>query len=73
MNSRRVIIEVVDDDMAAVLREKTPAQRLAATHAMWRCAFDRINMLLRRQHPDWEPQRIRAEVRRRMLGSSGPA
>ena len=31
-------IEVIDDVMAAVLREKTPAERLAISNGMWRSA-----------------------------------
>lgn len=61
--------EVVDDDMAEMLRHKTPAQRLASAHAMWRYAHNRLNSLLRRQHPEWTEAQIKAEIRRRMLGS----
>jgi hypothetical protein len=61
--------EVVDDDMAEVLRRKTPAERLASAHAMWRYAHVRLNALLGRQHPDWTQTQIKAEIRRRMLGS----
>ncbi len=61
--------EVVDDDMAEVLQHKTPAERLASAHAMWRYARDRTDALLRRQHPDWTEAQLKAEMRRRMLGS----
>jgi hypothetical protein len=61
--------EVVDDDMAELLRRKTPAQRLASAHAMWRYAYTRLNALLRRQHPDWTEAQFKTEMRRRMLGS----
>ncbi|HEV2292851.1 MAG TPA: hypothetical protein VGR35_03295 [Tepidisphaeraceae bacterium] len=44
--------EVVDDDMAELLRQKTPAQRLASAHAMWRYGRDRLCALLRRQYPE---------------------
>ena len=61
--------EVVDDDMAKVLRRQTPAQRLASAHAMWRYAHHRLNTLLRRQHPEWTEAQVKSEMRRRMLGS----
>ncbi len=66
---RRITVEVVDDDMAALLRRKTPAQRLAATHAMWRAAHDQTLAIVRHLHPGWDAVRVRAEVRRRMLGT----
>ncbi len=61
--------EVVDEDMAEVLRRKTPAQRLASAHAMWRYARDRLHNLLRSQHPNWTEPQLKAEMQRRMLGS----
>ena len=62
-------LEVLDEDMVEVLRRKTPAQRLASAHAMWRYARDRADALLRRQHPEWTEAQVKAEMRRRMLGS----
>lgn len=69
MAKREPVIEVIDDDMAEVLRRKTPAERLAATHAMWRVAYHRTLNTLRFQHPDWDEGQIRMEMNRRMLGS----
>lgn len=66
---RMIRFEVVDDDMAEVLRRKTPAQRLASAHAMWLYARDRLQNLLIAQHPDWTESQLKAEMRRRMLGS----
>jgi hypothetical protein len=62
-------IEVIDDEMAAVLRAMTPAQRLASAHGMWRYAHDRTVALIRREHPEWDDARVKSELRRRMLGS----
>jgi hypothetical protein len=61
--------EVIDDEMAARLRQMTPAQRLASAHAMWRYAHERLDVLLRRQHPDWTELQLHIEKRRRLLGS----
>jgi hypothetical protein len=62
-------VEIIDDETAARLRQMTPAQRLASAHAMWRYAHTRLDALLRRQHPDWTEAQLRAEKRRRLLGS----
>jgi hypothetical protein len=62
------VIEVIDDDMAAVLRRKTPAERLRSAHAMWQYARRRLSNMLRRQHPEWDEQQLKAEIRRRVLG-----
>jgi hypothetical protein len=70
MQKRRMVIEVVDDAMADSLRRKTPAQRLSLALDMWRCARDRLQHMLRTQHPDWTEDQLRAEFRRRMLGSN---
>lgn len=68
MSDRRIVVEVIDDDIAAMLRSKTPAQRLAATHSMWRQARERLLALLHHQHPDWNEDLVRAEIRRRTIG-----
>ena len=48
--NRRLVIEVFDDDMADVLHRKTPAQRLAATHAIWRAAHAGTLEVVRHLH-----------------------
>ena len=59
-------IEVIDDDMADVLRRKTPAERLAISHGMWRMARDMIRAVLRQEHPDWDDEQILRETARRL-------
>jgi hypothetical protein len=66
---REPVIEAIDDHMAAMLRRKTPTERLASTFAMWRFARDRTMACLKQQHPDWNETQLKAELRRRMLGS----
>jgi hypothetical protein len=60
----------MDDQMAEVYRNKTPAQKLAIAHGMWRYARGRIEAAVRWQHPDWDEQQVRREVSRRLLGGS---
>ena len=60
-------IELLDDAMVAVLRTKTPAERLAMAFDCNRTARLVIAGHLRTQHPDWIEAQIQAEVARRML------
>jgi hypothetical protein len=65
-----MVIEIIEDELANSLRRKTPAQRLSISFDIWRCARDQLNFLLRSQHPDWDEKQLKAEFRRRMLGSA---
>ena len=59
-------IEVVSDAMAAVLRGKTGAERLAIADAMYCSARRMLLSHLRSEHPDWDERRINAEAGRRL-------
>ncbi len=63
---RRFADEIISEDMAAVMRGKTPADRLAAAFGMWRFARQLIEQTTRQQHPDWSDREIQAFVARRM-------
>jgi len=58
--------EMVDDDMAAVLRQKTGAERLEIAFGMIRSARAMIENHLRTQYPDWEEAQIQQEASRRI-------
>jgi Rv0078B-related antitoxin len=58
--------EMVDDTMAAVLRQKTEVQRLAIADGLWRMARQIVTAQLRTDHPEWTPEQIRHETARRM-------
>lgn len=64
--SRTPRIEVPDDAMVAVLRAKTPAERLAISDGMWRSARRMIEAMLRREHPDWSAEELQHAVAQRM-------
>ena len=66
MNPPSIRFESVDDEMARVLRSKTPAERLQIAAGMWRFARDMIVSVLGREHPDWPEERIREEAARRL-------
>lgn len=52
--------------MITVLREKTPAERLAIAHGMWSHARRMILLIVRTEHPDWTAQQVNQEVARRL-------
>jgi Rv0078B-related antitoxin len=58
--------EVVDHQMAAILREKSPGERLAITHGLWRSTRNLLRCAIRAQQPDWSDEQIQREVARRM-------
>ena len=59
-------IEVLDEDMARVLRSKSGAERLKIAHGLFVAARQMLTCHLRDQHPDWTQQRIAHEVARRL-------
>jgi hypothetical protein len=59
-------IEAVDEEMASVLRDKSPAERLRIAAGMWAFARETIISVLRQEHPDWGDSRIRREAARRL-------
>jgi hypothetical protein len=63
-------IELPDEAIVAVLRTKTPAERLAMALDCNRTARLLIEGHLRTQYPDWRKDQIAAEIARRMLRES---
>lgn len=63
-------IEVVDEAVAAILRQKTPAQRVAMIFECNTTMRLIIEASIRRRHPDWDDAMIRAGVARRMCRES---
>lgn len=59
--------------MLAVLRRKTPEDRVHMLDAIWSGAVAIVRGSVRSQHPDWNEARVNAEVARRMRGPSHPA
>ena len=62
-------IEAIDDDLAAVLRTKTPAERVEMIAAANRTARMLAAAGIRYQHPEWNESQIHAEVIRRVCGT----
>lgn len=63
--------EVMNEQMAEVYRRKTPAERLAIAHDLWRYARLRLLAAVKWQHPDWDDAAVNREVSRRLLRGSG--
>jgi len=66
MESRIRTIEVIDDKVAAILRSKTPGERLAIADGMWKFAWQMIRAITAREHPEWTDDEIDRHVARRM-------
>ena len=63
---KQLRIEVVDDQMAAVLREKTGAERLRIADSLFRFARCMIRSRLRAEHSDWSDAQVNRETARRI-------
>ena len=58
--------EVIDDDMARVIRSKSGADRLRIASGMYASARRMILSHLRAEHADWDEGRIQSEAARRL-------
>jgi hypothetical protein len=63
-------IEVVDDDMARILRGKTGAERLAIASGMYESARRMLLSHLAAEHPDWSEEQVTREAARRLSHGS---
>jgi len=57
---------ILDDDMATILRAKTPAERLAIAFGMWSFAQQMIRLNCAREHPEWSDAELTRYVAKRM-------
>lgn len=64
-------IETVDEEMAAVLRAKTGAERLRIASGMVAAARRMLASHLAAEHPDWDERRVQEEVARRIASGAG--
>jgi hypothetical protein len=58
--------EVLDERTAAILRAKSPDERLAIAARLWELAAQLVRDMIRSQHPDWSAQEVEREGVRRM-------
>lgn len=62
----RLRIEVIDEEMAATLRQKSGAERLAIASRMFSSARRMLLSHLRSVHPEWDQRQIEQEAARRL-------
>ncbi len=63
-------IEVVDEAVAAILRTKTPAEKVAMASAANRTARLMLQARIGDLNPTWTESEVKAEVARRMRGGA---
>ena len=71
MRTDHIDPEIVDDEMAAVLRGKTPAERLRVAFGLWSSTRRMLERILRSQHPDWDDRALEREVAKRISHGTG--
>ena len=67
---RRFTDEVLSDEMAAILRAKSPSERLRIAFGMYRSARRLIELNARRANPEWFEVELCRHVARRMSHGS---
>jgi hypothetical protein len=68
---RRPCVELLDEAIVAVLRRKTPAERVAMVFDANRTMRLRLEGHLRSRHPDWDDATVMQEIARRMSHGTG--
>jgi hypothetical protein len=63
-------IEIVDHELADVLRQKTEAERLRTAWGMWRSARNLLTQLIAAENKDLSDPEVQAEVSRRMASGT---
>jgi hypothetical protein len=59
-------LEVVDNVMCEILRQKSSLERLKIAFGLWSSARKQLFNYMRSLHPDWDEKRISSEVIRRI-------
>ncbi len=62
--------EILCEPMAAILRTKTPAERLAMALKSWTFLRDLIRRTAAMQHPEWSQAELDRHVAGRMMGGT---
>ena len=59
-------VEILDDAMVQVLKNKIPYERLQIAFGLWRSARYQLYYFLHSLHPDWDADRLNREIAKRM-------
>lgn len=68
---RRARIEVLSEEMVAVLRQKTGAERLVIASRLYSSARTMLLNHLRAGHPEWTERQVEREAARRLSHGAG--
>jgi hypothetical protein len=66
MNSEHAGFEVMDDQMADVLRQKSEVERLRIASRMWQSARAILRGAIMTEHPDWDANLVNREIAKRI-------
>jgi hypothetical protein len=59
-------IEVIDDVMIEVYKQKSPLERLEIAFGLWNSAKTQLFHYLRSLKPDWDEKKIKREIAKRL-------
>jgi hypothetical protein len=59
-------IEVIDDEMVKVYKEKTGTERGEIALSIWRSVLNQLRTYLISMHPDWSKEKTDKEILRRL-------
>ena len=62
MKTGSPVVEVMDDTMADILREKTAVERLRIANRMWKSARVILRGAIRSEHSDWSTDQVNREI-----------
>ena len=66
MSVGEVKFEIIDDQMAEILRRKSDIQRLRSVDTFWRSARAILRAAIITEHPDWDATRVNREISSRI-------
>jgi hypothetical protein len=59
-------IEIIDDIMIDIFKQKSPLERLKIAFGLWNSARTQLFHYLHSLQPDWDEEKIRQEVAKRI-------
>ena len=66
MTTERPVAELLDPVVVEILRQKTPAERLAQAFRIWETARLMTRSIIRQQHPEWTDDQVLRETANRL-------
>ncbi len=66
MTPARSQFEIIDDQMADILRQKNEVERLEIAARLWQSAREIVEGAIKTNHPDWSEEQVDREIAHRM-------